>query len=501
MNFNNLRIKTKILGMGSIITVFMLVSVFVAVSSLSKIGKEIEKIANEDMPLIESLTSITNHQLEQAILFERLFRFGETKNHESFKNAEHEFENLATRVDKEIMEAEKIAEHAIGNSISAEARIEFQEVFDHIKIIGKEHHDFDEHVLEICELLKQEDLHGAEQLVHKVEQEEQELNQELEQLLVKLEKFTKESTLNAAEEEKAAVRIMLILAVICVLISAALTYFIAASIKKPLGAEPLELAAIAKGIANGDLKVKIQSSGNKLTGVLADMKIMVDKLSNIVAEVSSSANNVVGGSQQLSSTSQQMSQGATEQAASAEEASASMEQMSSNIQQNADSAQQTEKISVKAAQDANESGKSVSMAVSAMKEIAEKISIIEEIARQTNMLALNAAIEAARAGEHGKGFAVVAAEVRKLAERSQKAAGEISELSGSSVDVADKAGKMLQKLVPDIQKQQNWFKRLMPPALNKIRVHPKLTKLSNNWTLSFNKMLPPLRRWQPCLKN
>jgi methyl-accepting chemotaxis protein len=87
-----------------------------------------------------------------------------------------------------------------------------------------------------------------------------------------------------------------------------------------------------------------------------------------------------------------------------------------------------------------------------MKEIASKISIIEEIARQTNLLALNAAIEAARAGEHGKGFAVVASEVRKLAERSQKAAGEISELSTSSVTIAELAGTMLSKLVPDIRK-------------------------------------------------
>jgi methyl-accepting chemotaxis protein len=90
--------------------------------------------------------------------------------------------------------------------------------------------------------------------------------------------------------------------------------------------------------------------------------------------------------------------------------------------------------------------------VSAMKEIASRISIIEEIARQTNLLALNAAIEAARAGEHGRGFAVVASEVRKLAERSQVAAGEISKLSTISVDVAEKAGTMLARLVPDIQK-------------------------------------------------
>jgi len=126
--------------------------------------------------------------------------------------------------------------------------------------------------------------------------------------------------------------------------------------------------------------------------------------------------------------------------------------MTANIRQNADNADQTEKIARKSAQDARESGEAVDKTVTAMRRIAEKISIIEEIARQTDLLALNAAVEAARAGDNGKGFAVVASEVRKLAERSQGAAREISELSQSSVDVADRAGKMLAALMPDIQK-------------------------------------------------
>jgi methyl-accepting chemotaxis protein len=129
-----------------------------------------------------------------------------------------------------------------------------------------------------------------------------------------------------------------------------------------------------------------------------------------------------------------------------------MEEMGSNISQNSDNASQTEKIALKAAGNAEEGGKAVSETVEAMREIAEKITIIEEIARQTNLLALNAAIEAARAGEHGKGFAVVASEVRKLAERSQKAAGEISELSQSSVDVAERAGEMIAGIIPDIRR-------------------------------------------------
>ena len=129
-----------------------------------------------------------------------------------------------------------------------------------------------------------------------------------------------------------------------------------------------------------------------------------------------------------------------------------MEQITASIQQNSDNAQQTQKIASKAAEDARQSGSAVNLTVKAMKQVAEKISIIEEIARKTDLLALNAAVEAARAGEHGKGFAVVASEVRKLAERSQTAAAEISSLTFEGVRTAEGAGQLLARLVPDIQK-------------------------------------------------
>ena len=237
------------------------------------------------------------------------------------------------------------------------------------------------------------------------------------------------------------------------LIIAGVVVAIALMVAQGIAAPMIKGVNFARTIADGDLTTKLDIDQKDEVGILAGaMQDMADKVKDIVRDVMGASDNVASGSEELSSSAEEMSQGSSEQASSAEEASASIEQMVTTIRQNADNAHQTEKISRKSADDARASGEAVSEAVQAMRQIAEKIFIIEEIARQTNLLALNAAIEAARAGEHGKGFAVVAAEVRKLAERSQQAAGEITSLSTSSVDVADKAGKMLEALVPDIQK-------------------------------------------------
>ena len=214
-----------------------------------------------------------------------------------------------------------------------------------------------------------------------------------------------------------------------------------------------DVVRVLRSLAQGDLTQKIEADYNGVFDQLkTDVNSTIDHLTDVIYKVHNNTDQSAESAQEVSSTAQEIGQGSSEQAASLEEISSSMEEMSANIRQSADNASQTEQIAQKAANDAEESGKSVNEAVGAMKAIAEKISIIEEIARQTNLLALNAAIEAARAGEHGKGFAVVAAEVRKLAERSQKAAGEIGDLSGSTVVIAEQAGEKLLKLVPDIQK-------------------------------------------------
>jgi methyl-accepting chemotaxis protein len=245
---------------------------------------------------------------------------------------------------------------------------------------------------------------------------------------------------------------MVLLIVGSVLAGILLGVLLTVGLTRQLGGEPVFIAEVARRIAEGDLTVKMESALRKDTGVFAAMKLMVEKLTSVIGEVRTGADALSSAASEVSATSQALSQGTGEQAASVEETTSSLEEMSASITQNAENSRQTEQMATKGARDAEESAKAVSEAVGAMKSITERISIIEEIAYQTNLLALNAAIEAARAGEQGKGFAVVAQEVRKLAERAQKAAAEIGTLASSSVSVAERSGQLIVELVPSIQK-------------------------------------------------
>ncbi|MBI5068921.1 MAG: MCP four helix bundle domain-containing protein [Deltaproteobacteria bacterium] len=251
---------------------------------------------------------------------------------------------------------------------------------------------------------------------------------------------------DAVDRTRSTVVAIVLLAILLgVVVSIVITRSVTAPIEK--------VVRVLEQVAGGELRITPEADRRDEVGRLqVALRDMIGKLSQVIGEVRSGADALASAAGQVSSTSQSMSQGTGEQAASVEETTSSLEQMSASITQNAQNSRQSEQMASKGTQDAEESARAVRETVEAMRSIAEKISIIEEMAYQTNLLALNAAIEAARAGEHGKGFAVVATEVRKLAERAQKAAGEISGLAVSSVKVAERSGTLIAELVPAIKK-------------------------------------------------
>lgn len=256
----------------------------------------------------------------------------------------------------------------------------------------------------------------------------------------------------AISTKSSAMILSIIIALITTAALSAIGFFIARSLLNQLGGEPAYAAEIVSKVASGDLNVDVIVKPGDRTSMLAAIKEMTERLTEVISEVRASADALASASEEVNATAQSLAKGASVQAASVEETSASMEEMSASIMQNNENASVTDGMAQKSARDAVSGGEAVSATVAAMQKIAERIAVIDDIAYQTNLLALNAAIEAGRAGEHGRGFAVVASEVRKLAERSQVASQEIGQLAGESVKRAELAGSLLQDIVPSIRK-------------------------------------------------
>ncbi|ABS28016.1 methyl-accepting chemotaxis protein [Anaeromyxobacter sp. Fw109-5] len=253
----------------------------------------------------------------------------------------------------------------------------------------------------------------------------------------------------AAAIQRSARDVTVALVALAALLAAVVAALVTRSITSPLA----RAVDAAQRIAGGDLTSRIEVDGRDELGRLQSaMAEMTSRLAQVIGEVRAGAEALSSASAQVSETAQALSQGTGEQAASVEETTSSLEEMNASIAQNAESSMRTEATAKGGARNAEEGAAAVRETVEAMSAIADRISIVEEIAYQTNLLALNAAIEAARAGEHGKGFAVVATEVRKLAERSQKAAKEIGAMATTSVDVAQRSGSLIAALVPAIRR-------------------------------------------------
>jgi len=455
INLSNFTIKQQIIALVSVLFILMATLSFVSISSMAKIGGEIEAIAERDIPITKSITAITLHQYEQSIYFERALRYGENTNTDAayasnFKKTTKHFKELSHKVDAEIIQTEKQIKKAINNVHTEKEEKEFKHVLSVLKNIKTKHTDYEDHAVKTFALFSKGELNKAHSLAEGVEAEENKLNHELESLLVEIEKFTQQAALTAENDEKAAIKILMVITVIALVLGSVMSWMILSGIIKPLKSMFAAVEDLRTG--DGDLTYRLPNFGKNEIGDTANsLNGFLEHIQKILVDISGSVESVASASEEVNATAQSLSQASTEQAANVEETSASMTQMSSTVDQNTENATTTNRIASDAAEKAQQGGDAVTDTVTAMADIAAKVSLIEDIAYKTNLLALNAAIEAARAGEHGKGFAVVADEVRKLAERSQVSAAEIGELASNSVSIAETAGKLISDVVPNIQ--------------------------------------------------
>lgn len=340
-------------------------------------------------------------------------------------------EKYIQRVDAQL---DILKEKAVALPISAQ---ETASITNQIETYKKAFHalvDEDAAIAANTELLRKE-VHQIEPLVDEVAQK------------ATTEMLDKEQLVMADVESGSLVS--MIIAAFALAVAGLLTVFTTRQVTVPLHSG----ADFATNIADGDLATEIDIYRNDEIGkIIEAMRMMSERLREIIGTIQEATASVASGSEEVSASSENLSQTVSEQAAVLEEVMASTEQLSANIAQTLEAASATEKIAINNAKDAEEGGSIITKAVDSMHKIADRITIIEEIARQTNLLALNAAIEAARAGEAGKGFAVVAAEVRQLAERSGVAASEIGTLSVDCVQVAEQAGTLFERMIPEIQK-------------------------------------------------
>ena len=436
INLNNIKISTKLLMSFSIILLIVVVVGIAGFNSTRKINANLVDISTSDLPSVNYLLQ-ADRDLYQLLTAERSMIFSNV-------NSEM-FEQLLADYEENLLQSkqrfEKFKELAGTNAAMLISK--YEESSAQWESLSRQVVDG-----------RASDTRAGRRLAIDLSLGDAKVKfDEMRGYLDELTDLTMQGVDNSRLEAESTFRntsfTLLITTIIGLIIGLSLALLIARGITRPVR----NLMGIVDAVSKGDLEVELNSDRKDEIGLLiGGIGQMVARIRTVVLNVASAAENVANASQAMSASTEQMSQGAAAQASSSEEASSSMEEMSSNIRQNAENAQQTEKIAIKASEDTRQGGEAVTETVSAMREIAEKITIVEEIARQTNMLALNAAIEAARAGEHGKGFAVVAAEVRKLAERSQTAAAEISELSLSSTEVAERAGTMLEEMVPDIKR-------------------------------------------------
>ncbi len=472
----SMKIGTKIYALvGFCLGLLALVST-ISLLQINKIGMEIVGIVERDLPLTEALTKITVHQLEQAVNLERAFRTGAQMGKHlpakaEFDKAVRNFEALATDVDKEFKSAELIAQNAQKGANAKNAQHEFTRVLKTLKRLDKEHGDYDRHAITAFKLLRQGQAEQALSLLPKIDAKERDLGVGLENMLVEVEQFTALAAKATQEHERTALSLVMILTALALLLGGATAYFLVKrSMSRPLGEITKGLEALSKGDMSVDVniynndeigaiaasyalfkaseieskalqdaqeteKVRVAKEKQAMMATLADgfdssVGVIVETVSSASAKLQTTAQSMVGMSDQTSTQATEASTGSQLTLSNVQSVASATEEMTSTINEISQQVAQASGASRQAVEDVRTTSQQMSALAVTADKIGEVVELISGIAEQTNLLALNATIESARAGEAGKGFAVVASEVKQLARQTAKATGEISQQIG-----------------------------------------------------------------------
>ena len=444
--FQNLRVSLKLALAFGLLALLTLGMAAVGVTSLSALNRNVEDIGTQHAPGMiyagewhAHMESGAKHMLALLLVAQ--------------ENRKAELDEVrAMRAERERMK-DKIAKLEL-NAAGESALRGLQD-------LDKAYLALETEFLQLADAGKTDE--AKDLLLHRAGRVQADYLKGLDKLVDVMEEDTKDEVRDSSAIYSAGLNLLVGAGILCAVLGALFGWIVSRSITAPIA----QAVDVAKRVADGDLRVEVQTRRrDELGQLLQAIGIMTGNLHHLVAEVAGGAHLVADTSSQIAQGNVDLSQRTEEQASTLEETASSMEELTTSVTQNADHARQASDLAVGASDVARKGGEVVGQVVQTMsgitessRKISEIIGVIDGIAFQTNILALNAAVEAARAGEQGRGFAVVAAEVRTLAQRSAGAAKEIKTLIGGSVQqveagsrLVEAAGSTMQDIVQAVRK-------------------------------------------------